>query len=193
MNSHNYDVAILAKVEENPVLVAWEKDGWRNVVCSFNLYQSNLGLSGAFPIFIQNLLQWCVPQYNNPLAYTLTVGDTVTLAEPPSWQIIDNSTTKTYRIGAQLTVRADKPGMFAWGRGVTRGVLVANLPASELNIAPQPLHLDKTSQQLAVGNYIQRLPLIDWALFIFLLCLFIEWILWRGLPGWKGAFNDVVD
>jgi Ca-activated chloride channel family protein len=192
-DGRNSDVAILAKVEENPVLVAWEKDGWHNIVSSFNLYQSDLGLSGAFPIFIQNLIQWCVPQYNNPLAYTLTVGETVTLAEPPSWQIINADSTKTYRNGAQLTVSAETPGIFAWGRGVTRGVLVANLPARELDIAPQPLHIGKTSQQLSVGNSIQRLPLTDWALILFLLCLCGEWILWRGLPGRKGVIAGVVD
>jgi hypothetical protein len=179
----NPSLSVLATTEGKPVLAAWEKDGQRYVVSSFDLYQSNLGLSGAFPVLMQNILQWCVPQYNNPLAYTLTVGQEATLTEPPLWQIIDPNLTRTYRKGSQLTIEAEKCGVFAWGRGVIRGVLVANLPATELDIAPKPLLLEKSSTQIVRGSNIEKNPLTDWALIAFLLGLCGEWLLWRGIPG----------
>lgn len=186
----NSDATVLATVEGKSVLAAWEKDGQHYVASSFDLYQSNLGLSGAFPVLMQNILQWCVPQYNNPLAYTLTVGEGVTLAEPPIWQIIDPSLTYTYRKGSQLTIRAEKCGVFAWGRGVTRGALVANLPAAELDIAPKPLLFTKHSIQIVKGSIIEKSPLTDSALVILLIGLCGEWLLWRGIPGRREVAND---
>ena len=47
---------------ENPLLIAGEQDGRKIVLFSFSLHESNLPLKADFPILIQNLLNWLLPQ-----------------------------------------------------------------------------------------------------------------------------------
>ncbi len=175
-------VQILAKVNNQPVIAAWEKDGWHNVVFGTDLIHSDLGLSGAFPVFMGNLLQQCVPQWNNPLIYTLTVGETVVLAEPPTWQVINPKEININRRGPSLFIKPLNAGVFSWGQGMLRGVLTANIPPSELDIAPRPLHLSKNSMPPAAEYSFARISFEHTGLYLLLFCLCLEWVLWRGLP-----------
>lgn len=176
------EVQVLATVNEQPVVAAWEEEGRHYVIFGTDLYSSSLGLSGAFPIFIHNLLQWCVPQGNNPLAYTLTVGETKTFAEPPNWQIINTDYIDIKRKGPLLTIKSLAAGVFQWGQGLKRGVLVANPPAGEMDLTPRSLDLIKSENLLAAEYTTTNLPLGGLALGLFLICLYLEWFLWRGLP-----------
>ncbi len=47
---------------ENPLLVAGEQEGRKIVIFSFALHDSNLPLKADFPILMQNLLNWLLPQ-----------------------------------------------------------------------------------------------------------------------------------
>jgi hypothetical protein len=175
-------VQIMATVNGRPEIAAWEEEGWHYAIFGTDLYRSNLGLSGAFPVFIQNLLQWCVPQANNPLAYTLTVGETKTFAEPPTWQIINADYIDIKRKGPLLTLKPLSAGVFSWGQGVNRGYIAANPPAEELNIAPRQLNIPKTERHFTAEYTRSVLPFGGLALGLFLICLYLEWFLWRGLP-----------
>jgi hypothetical protein len=100
------EAQVLATVGNQPILAVWEeREGWRRIVFGIDLFHSNLGISGAFPVFMANLLQWIIPQFNNPLAYTLNVGEPVTLAEPQDWLVLntrlidEKGDTKIIRIG----------------------------------------------------------------------------------------------
>jgi hypothetical protein len=175
-------VQVLATVSGQPEIAAWEEEGWRYVVVGTDLYRSDLGLSGSFPVFIQNLLAWCVPQANNPLAYTLTVGETRIFAEPPAWQIINTDYIETKRNGPIITLKPLFTGVFSWGQGVNRGFLTANPPATELNIAPRELSIPKTEPRLTAEYNRSIIPLAGLALGLLLIGLYLEWFLWRGLP-----------
>ncbi len=179
-------VRVLATVDEQPVIAAWEEDGRHYVIFGTDLYRSDLGLSGAFPIFIQNLLQWCVPQGNDPLAYTVTVGETKIFAERPTWQIINIDNIDIKRNGggngSLLKIKPLTAGIFRWGQGVNRGILVANPPASELNIAPRSLDFPKTVTPLPAEHTLTYFSFGSLALGLLLVGLTLEWALWRGLP-----------
>ena len=189
------EIQVLATVKGRPMIGAFEEDGWHDVVFGTDLYHSDLGLSGAFPVFMQNMLQWCVPQANNQLAYTLTVGETKTIAEPPTWRINDaEDYIEIHRKGPLLTLKPLSPGVFNWEQGINRGILAANPPSSELNITPQPLHdipLQSATFDPKAVNFTGeeaefQVAFGSWALGLLLICLCAEWILWRGLPGRKG-------
>ena len=182
----------LATAGGQPVLAAWETRGRHCAVWGTTLFASDLGLSGGFPIFLQNFLQWCVPQMNNPLAYTLTAGVPAVLAEPPSWEV-ESGPFRVERRGTLVTVRALAPGVFNWRRGQERGALAVNIPASELEIAAKPLPVGETSGHIAAQYTSGERSLGQWAAGVFLCCLCLEWILWRGSrPRGGGGRNRVV-
>ena len=194
------DVQVLATVNGHPIIAAWEEAGWHYVVFGADFYHSDLGLSESFPIFIQNLLQWCVPQANNQLAYTLTVGEARTFAEPSTWRVIDAGDDVRISVlqGRFFTLNPLAPGVFHWKESGSQGVLAVNLPPGELDITPRPLNFPKEAPLLtAQRSYFPKtLPggkeesgsffsFQSWTLGLFLVCLCAEWILWRGLPGRK--------
>ena len=117
------DVQVLATVNGRPMIAAWEEAGWHYIVFGTDFYHSDLGFSESFPIFIQNLLQWCVPQANNPLAYTLTVGETGTFAEPSTWRVIDagDDIRISPHQGRFLTLNPLVPEYFTGKKGQIKG------------------------------------------------------------------------
>ncbi len=185
---------VLAEVAGEPVVAAWEEDGFQRVICGFDLYTSNFGLSGAFPIFFQNLLQWLTPQGGNQLAYNLTVGEPMVFGESPAWRILADEHFDLDRRGPLIEIRALKSGFFQWKGESDRGFLVANPPFGESDLAPQPLHFKQAAVTAAAELAIDQIPLTQWPLLVLLGCLLAEWIIWRG--GWqlkKGVNLNVVD
>ncbi|MDP8924654.1 MAG: BatA domain-containing protein [Chloroflexota bacterium] len=73
---------VLIQGEEAPLLLAGERDGQRIVVVPFDLRQSNLPLSAAFPILMANMLGYLEPAGQAALR-DLRPGDAVTLAPLP--------------------------------------------------------------------------------------------------------------
>ncbi|MDD2502455.1 MAG: BatA and WFA domain-containing protein [Clostridia bacterium] len=53
---------LLQNGEGNPLLMIGEQDGRKMAVFSFSLHESNIPLKADFPILIQNLLNWMLPQ-----------------------------------------------------------------------------------------------------------------------------------
>ena len=176
-------MAVLAEVAGKPVIAAWEEDGWRKIVCGFNLYQTNLGLSSSFPVLFQNILQWCVPQGGNQLAYNLTLGETAVLGEPPGWRMVNDQFFDIDRRGPLLRVKALASGAFQWKNGSEQGFLVVNPPFAESDLRPQPLHLKERATTAALELTTHQIALAPWLLMILLASLILEWILWRG--GWR--------
>lgn len=168
-------VQSLAEVNGRPLLAAWESDGLRRVVCGTTTFTSNFGLSGAFPVFIRNLLQWCVPQADNPLAYTLTVGEPASLAEPADWRVRGGQ-VRVFRRGRRFTVTALAPGFYQCGGGL----LAANPPAREMEIAPRALSLRGSTGPPPIHYAGHRRSMRQWPLAALLLLLCAEWYFWRG-------------
>lgn len=177
------NVQSLAVVEGQPVMAVWEQGGYRSVVFGTDLFHSDLALSGAFPVFLQNLLQWCVPQAANPLAYNLTVGEPVLLAENPDWRLLDTRGIRAARNGRMLSLRAQAPGVFRWQSEQARGMVVANVAPSELQIAPKVLTAPKSKLRITAKYAISRRNLGEYFSFLFLVLLCLEWICWSG--GWR--------
>ncbi|NLB42794.1 MAG: VWA domain-containing protein [Clostridiales bacterium] len=53
---------LLQNNDGNPLLMIGEQDGRKIAVFSFSLHESNIPLKADFPILIQNLLNWLLPQ-----------------------------------------------------------------------------------------------------------------------------------
>lgn len=179
---------ILAKVSGKPVIVAWEENGWRKIVCGFSLYSSNIGLAGSFPIFIQNLLHWLTPQGANQLAYNLTAGEPVIFGEPTEWRIVNDNHFKIERNGRLVQIRAFRTGAFQWKKDSDRGYLAANIPVEESDITPRPIHISLNTLATAAELTTNRRALTQWLLLLLLACLVLEWMLWRG--GWRPEKED---
>ena len=178
-------VQVLATVNGQPALVAWEGGGRRGVAWGATLFGMDLGLSAAFPIFLRNLLQWCVPQMDNPLAYTLVAGEPRLLACTPAWRNLGREAIESVRSGRLVTVQASAPGVFRWAQGAEHGLLAANLPASELDLAPHPLLVGRDDAKLGARYTYRRFPLAQILLVFALACLALEWFAWWG--GWRAG------
>lgn len=178
------NVQLLATVGGEPVIAAWEAEDRHVVVCSLTFFHSELGLSGAFPIFLQNMLKWCVPQMGNPLAYTLVSGEAGIYAEPDSWQAQEEANLRIDRTGRYLTIVSDCPRVYHWKKADgSQIVLAITLDQSELSIAPRVLPLRVSRTQLGIKLSKERVSLARWSLLILLTALCLEWALWRG--GWS--------
>jgi len=66
----------------NPLLIAGEQDGRKMAFFAFSLHESNLPLKADFPILIQNLLNWLVPQ-DMTFAGQVYAGETLPLSTLP--------------------------------------------------------------------------------------------------------------
>ncbi|HHU51548.1 MAG TPA: VWA domain-containing protein [Firmicutes bacterium] len=178
------NVQILATVGGEPVIAAWEAEDRHVVVCSVTFFHSDLGLSAAFPIFLQNMLKWCVPQMGNALAYTLVSGEARIYAEPGSWQTPEEADFRIDRTGRYLTIVPDRPGVYHWKKADGSEIVFAiTLDQSELSLVPRVLPLKVSGTQLGIKLSKERVSLARWSLLILLTALCLEWVFWRG--GWS--------
>ncbi len=65
---------VIVKSGEYPILQTLQKDNFKLVFISFDLYCSNFPLQMSFPIFIFNLLQWFHPEVFDPDYYQVKTG-----------------------------------------------------------------------------------------------------------------------
>jgi Ca-activated chloride channel family protein len=172
-------VQTLATIDGLPVIIAWEKDGRRNAAWGTSLLDSDLGLSGAFPIFLQNMLAWCVPHGNNPLAYTLLTGKPEVYLESPDWRA-EGKGFDIVRKGQRVVVKTDFPGTAVWRQRNQRGILAANLPVRELDLAPRRLGGIKDASRHSAEYSSRRTSLTSWPILLLLVFLVFEWLVWRG-------------
>lgn len=170
----------LAAIDDQPVLAVWEEKGWTRVVCGFTLGDTNLGLSGSFPIFFHNLIQQCVPQMNNPYAYTLTAGIPAGHVVSDDWKIMNPGEIRMKRMGRRVHLEALNPGGFTWREGRRQGVIAANLPVSELDLSIRRILPFSEKVHGLTGEQPRSLSLADWAIGLLIVFIVLEWIGWRG-------------
>ncbi|NLW09405.1 MAG: hypothetical protein GX036_06055 [Firmicutes bacterium] len=184
-------VQVLAQVDGRPVAVAWEEKERLRVVLGFSLLTSELGVTGAWPVFFQNLLAYCLPQLTDPMAYNLTIGEPAVLPASRLFRVLDregaraNALTVEHR-GRHVVLRASRPGIFRWADGEEHGVLAANIPAGEVDLKPRILagEGEKRTEAAAVLKT-RRSDLTGYFLLLALLFLGMEWYLWRN-GRWPG-------
>lgn len=86
------------------------------------------------------------------------------------------------------------PRGYTPGRKEKRGVLAANPPAGEFEIAPRPLRLREPVAKVAAEYGLYRTPLAQWPLVLLAAALCLEWVMWRGgLPLRRRVKDHVVD
>ncbi len=173
---------VLASVAGKPVMAAWEEKDRRCIISGVDFFNSDLALSGAFPIFIQNILQWSAPQLNNPLAYTIVSGEQVQLAQPESWRLSEQKEIKFNRRGRIVNLQINTPGVYHWLAGKREGYLAVNPPVGEIDISPKPLQIEQTTSKMTTSVFFEQLSLSNWPLILILLVLGFEWFIWRGWP-----------
>jgi|GEM_PF-1431960 len=171
---------VVATIAGRPAIVAWERDGYRFVACGIDLSRSDLGLKSAFPILLQNFIQWCVPRTDEQSAYTIVAGERARRAEPESFKA---QGARVDRDGPIAIVEASEAGIFSWERQGARGALAVNVPVGELDAAPRHVDLAPAAGAPASTEVAFQRPLQAWITLLFIACLAAEWILWRGVRG----------
>src|SRR5579864_5079438 len=82
---------------ETPLLLVGEQGGRRLGVLGFDVHQSDLPLQPGFPVLMQHLLDWLVPQASTATP-VVQVGDSVALAPLPDAASLDVQTPDGQRI-----------------------------------------------------------------------------------------------
>lgn len=179
---------ILARVGDRTLMAAWEEKGQRVVVCGTDLFRSSMGLSGAFPVFLRNLILWSVPQADNPLAETLEAGQLVWRSEGPDWTLGPGPVTLVRGRGTLLGLSGTAVGTARWSQGERQGLIAVNPARSEsLNATATIPGLELGSSQastelpslMRTESGLTFVPLLAALAF-----LVAEWFLWFGLPTW---------
>lgn len=179
---------VLATIDGHPVLTLTGGKEEKQLNCGFDLPDSNLGLSGAFPVLLQNLLQWVVPQGGNPLADTLAAGEESYRAERADWMLVSQTGIRKTKDGPLMRLIPVQPGVYRWRQGGATGYLAVNPPASELDLTPQPLRVSRRPVHLGAAYAEGRKPLANWFLALFFCFITAEWLVWRG--GWRKSDTD---
>jgi len=180
---------VLAQVDGRPVAVAWEEKGRLRVVLGFSLLTSELGVTGVWPVFFQNLLAYCLPQLTDPMAYTLTTGEPAVLSAGRFFQVIDGEDARASALsvehrGRHVVLRASRPGIFHWADGEEHGVLAANIPADEVDLKPRlPVEEKKRTTEAVAVLKTRSFSLTGCFILLALFLLGMEWYLWRN-GGW---------
>ncbi len=180
---------VLATAGGAPILVAWEKGGYRSLACGIDLARSDLGLKSAFPVLLQNFFQWCVPRVDDQSVFTLVAGETArrALGSAPGsagGDAFKARGVEVERTGPIVSLTARDAGIFEWAEGSSKGYIAANVPAGELDEAPRSLQAVESgggaATALASSEQTRTAPLGGWAALLLAACLAGEWIAWKG-------------
>ena len=188
------DIQSVIDAPETPLMIAGEKNNQRIAALGFDLHNSDLGLQPSFPILIQNLTNWFLPQpvagdgqvkAGNPVTIQTWPGaDQVTITSPeqqtatvgPPFPVIPFAKTDSVGI-YQVTQRVH--GQFLYG------AFTVNLfDPLQSNLAPAlTLPVLRSSNFVANGNGVARelREIWPWIAALLLLILCAEWWLFsRG-------------
>jgi hypothetical protein len=173
--------SVLSTVNGLPVLEAWEKDGYKYAACTVDIFNSDIGLSGSFPIFLQNFISWCVPQNDSQLKYTIDAGTTVMRYENASWRVVEKNMFDFRRQGNKIYLGSLKSGIYNWTASGSRGTISVNVPLDETDITPKRLEI-KNVKINNPDDYRENIALDHIPVILFILIMMLEWFLWIGIP-----------
>jgi Ca-activated chloride channel homolog len=174
----------IATIKGAPVMIAWERDGFRYFGSTVDLESSDLGRSQAFPILMRNLIQWFVPGAAGFTPSALRVGEGAWLSEGSSLTVADKRVAVT-QSGSRAFVTARASGVYEWKALGRSGFLAVNIPESELDPSPRPVARPDNHPVLSSTFSVKRQGLMRLPILLLLLCLAAEWFLWSGLPSLK--------
>lgn len=181
----------LAKIGSSVAIAAWQSAGFNRVVFGPDLSASNVGQGSAFPIFMQNVIAWCVPQSDGQTSHTFAVGETSIRPGVDEPRLSTPGAIEYRRVGTSLLARARQPGAFTWSLGKQSGYAAANPPVGELDLAPRTIPTLGEAPSLTADYASRTQPLTFWAILWLLFFLVAEWLLWRGLPERKRGKESV--
>lgn len=187
----------IVEAEKTPLVVAGEQRGHRIVWCGFDLFDTDLPMRVAFPIFITNTLHWLAAQRGTSGAQgaALHAGDTVSLSPPAGIQdititapdkssrnvpVTDTSTGVTYS-------GADQVGVYTATAGNWEQVFAVNLlNKSESDLQPRDaLKVENTNISAETHARANR-ELWGYIVLIGLLLLGLEWWVYHRGSMWSG-------
>jgi hypothetical protein len=167
------------------VLAAWDSGGYRRLACGIDLARSDLGLKSAFPVLLENFIEWCVPRTDDQSAFTLVAGEAARRSED---QAFEARGVELSREGPSVLLTGSDAGLFGWedsssSGGSRKGYIAVNVPAGELDVSPRSIvSIGEPPGQtaLASAEIDTTGDLGGWALLGLCLCLAAEWLAWKG-------------
>jgi Ca-activated chloride channel homolog len=197
----NANIESIIDAPETPLLIAGENNNQRIAALGFDLHDSDLGLQPAFPILIQNLANWFLPQ---PVVGDgqVTAGNPVTIE---TWPGADQATItspeqQTTTVAPPFPVipfaRTNEIGIYQVTQHVhgqfLHGAFTVNLfNPSQSNLTPATtLPVLRSSNFTPNGNGVARelREIWPWIAALLLLTLCVEWWLFsRGYQVQKSA------
>ncbi|MDX1992114.1 MAG: VWA domain-containing protein [bacterium] len=186
---------VLAEVDGGPILLSGEIDGRQVTVLPFDLRESNLPLLIAWPVLVNNLVEWFTPQAALTESDGMSIGDSLTLRPPleaDSLRVtLPDGQTRTLDAAASpalIFAETAQPGIylleaFAGGEVIqTQQVAVNLFSPLESDIQPVPQGSLQVGQATVAAPDTEELgqrELWPFAAGLALLMLLIEWIVYH--------------
>jgi Ca-activated chloride channel homolog len=146
----------VVETPDTPLLIAGERQGQRVAVLGFDLHQSDLPLQPAFPVLVQNLLDWLVPG-GGVASPTIRAGQSEGLVAIPNAQSIDvvapdgRRTSIAPPFPAPSFDQTDQPGLYTVVQRDTSGAQVSSTFAANF-FEPSESHLVAGDATAASGS-----------------------------------------
>ena len=185
----------LVSAESGPLILAGERSGYRTVIITFDLLDSDLPLQVAFPILMANLTNWLNPGRAFDALGGVRVGGAVPIAPGPGTTVVsvEKPSGDNWRadVGEEDIIFAETDALGVYnvtlrddGGNREAGSFAVNLFApSESNIRPaENIRVGfETVEEAQEGNIGQR-ELWYWLAVLAFVVLIVEWWVYhRGL------------
>ncbi|MDD2585500.1 MAG: VWA domain-containing protein [Syntrophomonadaceae bacterium] len=177
----------LAKYQNNMLLGRGELNGKKIALLTFDLHKSNIPLQTSFPILVNNLSNWLLPESTSNI--TLDASErTFTLDIPPqTGEVIvekDGEVVGKYTHPFPAAFPVYDPGLYKITRiaGTEQEVsylAVNQINALESNIAPVRLPLKYYADNNSGNKKLYNYELWKYLIWLLLLVLIIEWEVYR--------------
>ncbi|MFZ4815984.1 MAG: vWA domain-containing protein [Phototrophicaceae bacterium] len=178
----------LVTVDGGAVILAGENAGRQIAVIAFPLEESDLPLQIAFPILINNLMDWFQPETLTLPAGNLVAGDSIPLQLPATATRATITTpsgaTRDYTATGEVILYSDtaqlgvyRVAAYANNRLIQQGAFAVNLFApNESAIAPHAtIQLGEVEIQQSAQEEVGQRELWIWLALAALLILMLEW------------------
>lgn len=181
---------VLVKSNDIPLITAGSIGNSRVVVFGFNLHHSDLPLRTAFPILMQNVLTWLVPQTGSGMEQILA-GEIAYINPQPQAESLsvkkpDGSVQKLPLQANLLFTDTVQPGIYTVIQKVNNqeitGHFAVNFPANrESKIAPGEIKVSGTQGENVESKRLTNKELWQYFAWVALLILVLEgWVYARG-------------
>jgi len=173
------DTQTIFHIDNNPVAIFYDKKKFLKVIFGFTIYSSNLAITEAFPILLNNVIRYKIPQWDNPNAFNYINDKEYSIYYNLPFKNINNKNFKALKKGNYIYIKTSIPGNYSIKLKNKIYYFSSNIDISELDSTPKFSGNPKNTNQILTDSYEKEKLLKKLFIFLFIIFLAAEWFLWN--------------